>query len=78
MRNTLADLNNHLFAELERLSDEDLDDMALMKEIGRANAICNVSTQIIANGALTVRALQFKENQMSANYSLPDYLEVTS
>ena len=29
MRNTLGDLNNHLFAQLERLGDEDLKDEQL-------------------------------------------------
>lgn len=76
MLNTLADLNNHLFAEIERLSDEDLTDYELMKEVDRANAICNVSTQILANGALTLKTLEFKEKQLSADYELPEYLNV--
>lgn len=38
-KNTLNDLNNHLFAELERLGDEDLPEDKLDKEIQRSNAI---------------------------------------
>ena len=36
MKNTLGDLSNHLFMELERLSDEDLADEELETEIRRA------------------------------------------
>ena len=35
-RNTLMDLNNHLFAELERLGDEDLSQEELEKEISKS------------------------------------------
>ena len=38
-RNTLMDLNNHLFAELERLGDEDLSQEELEKEIARAKQV---------------------------------------
>lgn len=60
MKNKLSDLNNHLFAELERLSDEDLKDEELKHEIDRARAITLVSSQIIQNGSLALRAEQFK------------------
>ena len=33
MKNTLGDLNNHLFAQLERLGDEDLSKENLEKEL---------------------------------------------
>lgn len=42
MRNSLDDLNNHLFAQMERLSDEDLSSETLQSEISRAKAITNV------------------------------------
>lgn len=60
MNNKLIDLNNHLFAEMERLGDEELNGDSLTQEIERARAITGVASQIIANGALALRAEQFK------------------
>jgi hypothetical protein len=74
MKNKLTDLNDHLFAELERLSDEELEGDKLDEEIRRAEAVCSVSTQIISNGALVLKAEQFKNNSMSADPALPDFL----
>lgn len=43
MKRTLADLNDYMFDELDRLSNEDLTGDALMTEIGRANAMTRVA-----------------------------------
>lgn len=49
MNNKAADLRNHLFAQLERLSDdEELKDLSVLdKEIKRASSICEVAKSII-------------------------------
>ncbi|MDO4305797.1 MAG: hypothetical protein Q4C77_03105 [Eubacteriales bacterium] len=75
MKNKLTDLNDHLFAELERLSDEELQGEKLDEEIRRAEAVCGVSTQIIANGTLALRAEEFKDKAMSASATVPKFLE---
>ncbi|MCY7895123.1 MULTISPECIES: hypothetical protein [Bacillus subtilis group] len=75
MRNTLGDLNNHLFAQLERLSDEDLKGEELSNEINRAKAVTDVASQIISNGALVLRAKTAYEEHMSANATKPKMLE---
>jgi hypothetical protein len=56
MRNSLADLNNHLFAQLERLGDEELAGDKLTTEIERGRAVAGIATQIIANGTLALKA----------------------
>lgn len=55
MKNKLTDLNNHLFAELERLSDEDICGDKLKEEILRAKAVTDVSSRIISNGGLILK-----------------------
>lgn len=61
MKNKLSDLNNALFCELERLSDEEISVEELTKEIGRAEAIVKVAAQIINTGSLVLKARQFQE-----------------
>jgi len=56
MKNTLADLNNHLFAQLERLSDESLSPEKLSHEITRSKAIADLSREVISNAALVLKA----------------------
>ena len=75
MRNTLGDLNNHLFAELERLGDEELTGDELDKEIRRASAIANVSKNIISNANVILQAIKFKEDEMMKTEEMPKMLE---
>lgn len=55
MKNKLIDLNNHLFAQLERLSDEDLKPEQIETEIKRTQAIVDVSEQIIRNADIALK-----------------------
>ena len=74
MKNTLQDLNNHLFAEIERLSDEDLKGEELTTEISRAKAVSSVASQIIQNGNLVLQACKFQDTKMDADSSVPRML----
>ena len=60
MKNTLNDLNDHLFAQMERLSDEKLDGEVLKQEIARTEAITEVADQIVTNASLQLKALELK------------------
>ena len=50
VKNTLGDLNNHLFAQLEKLGDEDLKGDELEAEIRRSEAMAKVGEQITLDG----------------------------
>lgn len=75
MKNTLGDLNNHLFAQLERLNDEELKGEELQEEMQRAKTITSVAAQIINNGALVLQAKKLQDDKFSAETELPKMLE---
>lgn len=57
-RNTLTDLNNHLFDQLERLLDEDLTQEQMEKEIQRSKAVTAVAEVVIRNGELSLDVIK--------------------
>lgn len=63
MKNKLTDLNNHLFAQLERLGDESLKGEELLSEIERARAISIVAKDVTANANLALQACKFAAEQ---------------
>jgi hypothetical protein len=56
MKNKLADLNNHLFAQLERLSEEDLTPEKIEQEGKRTESIVAIAEQIVRNADLQLKA----------------------
>lgn len=72
MKNKLTDLNNHLFAQLERLSDEDLTAEQIEREVRRADAIVSVSDQIVKGAGLQLKAAEMiAEHGVIARQNLP-------
>ena len=58
MKNKLTDLNDHLFAQMERLSDEDLKGEELAVEIERSRAVSGIARDIVSNAAVVLKAQQ--------------------
>ena len=68
MKNKLVDLNKHLFAQLERLGDEQLTTEALDHEVRRAHAIASASTAV-----MKIASLQLRAAEMVAEYGQGDH-----
>lgn len=75
MQNTLKDLNNHLFAQLERLGDEEMSQEKLNVEVARSEAVVKIASTIIDNANTVLRAVKLKEEGLNADLQLPKMLE---
>lgn len=80
MKNTLSDLNNYLFEQLERLNDDELDEEQLQREIKRSHAVSQVAETIIHNGELQLKALNTAAEYGivgdNKNLKLPPVMEI--
>jgi len=75
MKNKLTDLNNHLFAQIERLDDDELKGEDLKNEVIRAHAMTVVAREVINNGRLAFDAAKaVHENYLDAKSGLPQLL----
>lgn len=74
-RNTLGDLNNHLFEQLERLNDEELTPDQLEMEMNRSSAMREVANSIIQNANLALKAEKLKIEYGGKQVQLPRMLE---
>lgn len=78
MKNKLTDLNNHLFATLERLNDEDLfDEENVNIEVKRTKAITSVAKSIIDNASLMLDAQKYF-NGAGEKEKIPEMLGLNS
>lgn len=78
MNNKLSDLNNFLFAQLERLDNEDLTDDELEKEIKRTKAITETGRTIVDNARLALDGQRFMAEYGAVKrttLALPEMLE---
>lgn len=75
MKNTLMDLNNYLFEQIERINDDDLDEDELGMELKKADAIVGISDKIIRNGELAFKTMKhMDEYGYNAQRNVPKML----
>lgn len=75
MSNTLGNLNDHLFAQMVRLGNDELEGEQLDQEVKRAKAVIGVASQIISNGSLVLQAQKMADDYMNADLKMPEMLE---
>lgn len=76
MKNSLSDLNNILFEQIERLNDDEVMEQFSDQEIERAKAISSVANQIIQNAALQLQAAKFMDDKALTSREMPEVLKL--
>lgn len=76
MKNSLSDLNNILFEQIERLNDDEVMEQFSDQEIERAKAISAVANQIIQNAALQLQAAKFMDDNALTSREMPEVLKL--
>jgi len=74
LKNTLLDLNNYLFEEIERLNDESLSTEQLQQEINRSKAIEGIAARAIDNAKVVLDAARVRDSMYELKPAVPRML----
>lgn len=76
MKNSLTDLNNYLFEQLERLLDDEIcrDEKSTAREIKKAHAVTDVANSITNNASVQLAAMKFKAGNNLTEDDMPQML----
>lgn len=61
MMNTLPDLNNILFEQIERINDDELKGEELEEQLKKSKAIKEIAGTIVANASVILKAVKFND-----------------
>lgn len=61
MRTSITDLNNLLFEQIERITNDDLSEEELDREVKRVKAVTDIAKTIVDNNRVAVDALKYLE-----------------
>ena len=76
MQNSLTDLNNHLFLELERLNDEEINQDNLQFELQRAKGISQVADKILHTASVLLDAKKHFDTMGDSYEDIPKMLRI--
>jgi hypothetical protein len=71
MKNKLTDLNDILFAQLERLTNEDLSQEQITAEVQRTTSVVQVADRIVDTARLQLDGAKFMTDQGGKPRTLP-------
>lgn len=72
--NSLLELNDRLFEQLNAITNPDLEGDKLKQEIERTDAVISISRVIIDNANLCLRAQIVQDNKLDSESKLPEML----
>lgn len=77
MKNSLTDLHNILFEQIERLADDELmeDTERARNERARAKAMSGIASQIINGAKLALNAKKYTDEYRISNEEMPEALQ---
>jgi hypothetical protein len=74
-RNKITDLNNHLFAQLEKLNDDELTAEQINLECKRAKAMSSIASQILSSAKITLEAMKLVNEDKVDSKNIPKLLQ---
>ena len=76
MKNTINDLNNILFEQIERVNSDDLTDLELKEQLAKSKTINELARTLVASASISLNYLKHcSEQGIEENENVPTLLK---